>query len=287
MNTVFVGGSRHVSSLSTDVKDRLNNAIKNGHKIIVGDANGADKAVQKHLLESSYNNVTVFCSGDSYRNNLGHWNTQHVNPPKNVKGFQFYAAKDREMAREANFGLMIWDGKSAGTVLNVLRLVKAGKVAVLINVAERSATNFKSAKHWEDFLSRCSSTLRAALRDRALPGEWLPENSQQQSSFLDALGSPVEKQLDSSSEESAPIKSDDELVAAINSALASSNPNLFVDALGRLAKTRSMTKVANDAGLARESLYRSFRAAGNPEFATVLKVMKSVGLRLTARKINT
>ena len=122
MNTIFIGGSRHVSRLPSEVKKRLDNVVVSGHRVIVGDANGADKAVQKHFHDIHYDKVTVFCSGASPRNNLGTWLTHHVDAPKNAKGFQFYAAKDREMAREADFGLMIWDGKSPGTVLNVLRL---------------------------------------------------------------------------------------------------------------------------------------------------------------------
>ena len=52
MNTVFVGGSRRISRLSAQAKDRLDNVIGSGFHVLVGDANGADKAVQKHLLES-------------------------------------------------------------------------------------------------------------------------------------------------------------------------------------------------------------------------------------------
>lgn len=282
MKTVFIGGSRHISRLSAEVKGRLNNVIKNGHRVVVGDANGADKAVQKHLLESSYDNVTVFCSGDSCRNNLGQWHPHHVKPPKNAKGFQFYAAKDREMAREADFGLMIWDGKSVGTVLNVLRLVRAGKIAVFINVPEGSVINIKSIEQWESFLSRCSPALRADLRDRATPDEWAPAQAEAQPSFLDIPDLPALAPA-----EGTLTKSEEELVAAINAALASSDPASFVDALGKMARAQGMTKVAHDAGLARESLYRSFGAGGNPEFATVFKVMESVGLRLKASKADT
>jgi probable addiction module antidote protein len=41
-----------------------------------------------------------------------------------------------------------------------------------------------------------------------------------------------------------------------------------------------MTQIAKDAGLSRESLYRAFGGNGNPEFSTVLKVAKALGLRL-------
>ncbi len=123
MNTIFVGGSRRVSRLSAQARERLKNVTNSGAHIIVGDANGADKAVQKFLHDASYGNVTVFCSGNVCRNNIGEWHTHHVNAPKDLKGFDFYAAKDREMAREADFGLMIWDGISLGTLLNILRLI--------------------------------------------------------------------------------------------------------------------------------------------------------------------
>jgi probable addiction module antidote protein len=281
MNTVFVGGSRHISRLSAEVKERLKNVIKNGYDVIVGDANGADKAVQKYLFESAYENVTVFCSGEHCRNNLGKWPTQHVNPPKNVKGFQFYAAKDREMAMRADFGLMIWDGKSAGTILNVLRLARAGKISVLVNVPHKETINISNAQ-WESFLSQCSSDLKADLRARATPDEWEPKTITQQSSFFEALESPSAAPLP---ETPAPA-SEDDLAAVINAALAAGDPTSFIDALGTLARLRGMTQVAKDAGLARESLYRALSSGGNPEFTTVLRVMAAIGLRLEANKIH-
>ncbi len=274
MNTVFIGGSRHVSRLPAEVKNRLNNVISNGHHVIIGDANGADKAVQKHFSDAAYDKVTVFCSGDSLRNNLGHWTTHKVATPKSVTGYQFYAAKDREMAQKADFGLMIWDGRSAGTVLNVLRLVRAGKIAVLFSVLDKQPINIKTTADWEVFLNRCSDELRRDLRDRATADEWQPD---QQTSFLDT---PKEEQCEQC-EASAEL-SDGELARFLNAALATADPAAVVDALGNIAKSRGMTQVARDTGLARESLYRALGAGGNPEFATVLKVMSSLGLRLVA-----
>jgi probable addiction module antidote protein len=286
MNTIFIGGSRHVSRLPAEVKDRLKNVIDKRHKIIVGDANGADRAVQKYLADSAYDNVTVFCSGDTYRNNVGQWQTHYVNPSKNVKGFQFYAAKDRKMAQEADFGLMIWDGKSSGTILNVLRLIRSGKFAVLINVAEKLTINIKSAEQWEEFLSRCSPGLRADLRERSTPDEWAPTQEERQPNFLDIPKPPVSAQSISEEPESKLSKSENELKTAIDAALASADSASFLDALGNIARVRGMTKVASDTGLARESLYRAFSTTGNPEFTTVLKVMASLGLQLKASKIN-
>lgn len=205
MNTVFVGGSRHVSRLPAEFKNRLNSVIKHGHKVVVGDANGADKAVQRHLLEAAYDNVIVFCSGERCRNNLGSWKACHISPPKSAKGFHFYAEKDRAMAREADFGLMIWDGKSPGTILNVLRLVRSHKIAVLFNATDKSSFNIKSLEHWNDFLSTCSATLLADLRDRASPSEWGHSNDQQ--TLLDLVGSKSTSGRLEKNESSTPAKS--------------------------------------------------------------------------------
>ena len=55
---------------------------------------------------------------------------------------------------------------------------------------------------------------------------------------------------------------------------------MILATLGDIARARRMAVVAQEAGLGRESLYKSLSANGNPEFATVLKVMRSLGLRL-------
>lgn len=282
-NTIFIGGSRHISRLPAEIKHRLDNVINSGHRVIVGDANGADKAVQKHFLDALYNKVTVFCSGVSSRNNLGHWQTRNIDAPKSSKGFQFYAAKDREMAREADFGLMIWDGKSPGTVLNVLRLVRAGKIAVLFSVPDKRALNIKTLSDWDSFVSHLSIEMLNDLRERATPEEWQPI---EQPSLLDAASVKVEANSAPPSEPSTPAPavepSESELAGFLNAALAAADPAAVVDALGGLAKIHGMSTVAKETGLARESLYRALSSEGNPEFATVLKVLSSLGLRLSA-----
>jgi probable addiction module antidote protein len=53
-------------------------------------------------------------------------------------------------------------------------------------------------------------------------------------------------------------------------------------ALGDLARARGMTRVAHDAGLSRESLYKALSENGNPSFATILKVARALGVRLHA-----
>jgi probable addiction module antidote protein len=65
-------------------------------------------------------------------------------------------------------------------------------------------------------------------------------------------------------------------------ALEDGDPTLVAAALGDIARAKGMTQVARDAGLGRESLYKALSPAGNPEFATILKVIAALGLQLHA-----
>ena len=58
--------------------------------------------------------------------------------------------------------------------------------------------------------------------------------------------------------------------------------SLIRAALGDIARARGMSQLARDTGMAREGLYKALSADGNPEFATVMKVVRALGLRLHA-----
>ncbi|MBK7001872.1 MAG: putative addiction module antidote protein [Rhodoferax sp.] len=55
-------------------------------------------------------------------------------------------------------------------------------------------------------------------------------------------------------------------------------------ALGDIARARGMSQLARDTGLAREGLYKALSADGNPEFSTIMKVIKALGLKLNATR---
>ena len=78
------------------------------------------------------------------------------------------------------------------------------------------------------------------------------------------------------------LETEEDIVAYLGAALDEGDPALIAAALGDLARAKGMTIVAADAGLGRESLYQALSPDGNPEFATVLKVMRALGLRLHA-----
>ena len=78
------------------------------------------------------------------------------------------------------------------------------------------------------------------------------------------------------------LETEEDIVAYLEAALDEGDPGLIAAALGDIARAKGMTIVAADAGLGRESLYKALSPDGNPEFATVLKVMRALGLRLHA-----
>lgn len=155
--TVFVAGSRQISRLPGEVKKRLDSMIEKGFQIFVGDANGADKAVQRYLADKSYPNVLVHCMKDHCRNNLGNWPTRQVVAPRGVKGFDYYSLKDRAMAEAAEYGLMLWDGKSKGTVNNVVNLSRDHKPVVVYIAPTRQFRTIKSFDDLKDLLAEGDS----------------------------------------------------------------------------------------------------------------------------------
>ena len=78
------------------------------------------------------------------------------------------------------------------------------------------------------------------------------------------------------------LNSDESLAEYINAALETGDPAFIADSLGVVARANGMSKLARQTRLGRESLYKALCVGGNPEFATVLKVMKALGLSLTA-----
>jgi len=163
MTTVFIGGSRNVSHLDEDVRQRLDRIIEKHFPVIIGDANGADKAVQTYLKSRGYHNVEVFCMEGKCRNNVGPWPSRAVPAPHNTRDFKYYAAKDRVMAAEASVGFMLWDGKSMGTLANAARLIGRRKKVVVYNASEKTFADLTCEADWREFLSSCPPDLRERL----------------------------------------------------------------------------------------------------------------------------
>lgn len=76
------------------------------------------------------------------------------------------------------------------------------------------------------------------------------------------------------------LDTEDEVAAYLNAALEDGNPAILQAALGDVAKARGMSTIARQAGLGRESLYKSLSLEGNPSWATITKVLNALGLEL-------
>jgi len=79
------------------------------------------------------------------------------------------------------------------------------------------------------------------------------------------------------------LETEEDMAAYLEAALEEDDPALFTAALGDIARAKGMTLIARESGLGRESLYKALSADGNPEFATVMKVVRSLGLKLHAK----
>lgn len=72
------------------------------------------------------------------------------------------------------------------------------------------------------------------------------------------------------------------MVAYLNAALEEGDPRLTIAALEDMARAKGRAEVAQETGMGRENLYKLLSVNDNPEFATVLKVVRALGLRLQA-----
>jgi hypothetical protein len=165
MVKVFIGGSQSIRKLPASVAARIDNIVGGGFTVLIGDARGADTCVQKYLAEKAYANALVFCTG-ACRNNAGGWKTIVISANAGERSFDFYALKDREMASEADYGLMVWDGKSKGTLNNVLNLLDENKSALVFFSPEESFHTIRNAEDISAILAKCNKRALAIFEEK-------------------------------------------------------------------------------------------------------------------------
>lgn len=80
------------------------------------------------------------------------------------------------------------------------------------------------------------------------------------------------------------LRTDEDMVDYLQACLdeAGDDAAFIAKALGVIARAKGMTQLARDTGLGRESLYKALSGEGNPSFATILKVMSALGIKLHA-----
>lgn len=132
---IFISGSKSISKLPELAKIFIDQFIENNDEILVGDCYGVDAAVQKYLESKGYRNVTIYCSGETPRNNFVTEAKVHscVEAAKGLTGSAFHYVKDIQMAQDCDQALIIWNGKSKGTGENIRRIKEMGKPYRIIN----------------------------------------------------------------------------------------------------------------------------------------------------------
>ncbi len=183
MTTVFIGGSRNVRVLDEEAKRHIDRMVAQRLPVVIGDAAGADKAVQVYLHQLQYRRVEVFCMNGRCRNNIGQWPVRAVTSRRRRRDRRYYAAKDRLMAQEADAGFMIWDGHSVGTLANVARLALQGKTVVVYLVASQRVARLVQDSDWERFLSECPDTARERVEEELQAEEREPASPSEASLF--------------------------------------------------------------------------------------------------------
>ena len=82
------------------------------------------------------------------------------------------------------------------------------------------------------------------------------------------------------------LETEEDMAAYLEAALEDGEPTLVAVALGDIARAKGMSQIARETGLGRESLYKALSPDGNPEFSTILKVVRALGLRLHATSVD-
>lgn len=79
---------------------------------------------------------------------------------------------------------------------------------------------------------------------------------------------------------SAYLDNEEVIAEYLTAALEDGNPDVFLAAVGNVAKAHGMGAIAESTGLGRESLYKAFAPGAKPRYDTVLKVLQSLGVKL-------
>lgn len=156
--TVFISGSLSVTELSDFAKAHVRSIVTSRMNVLIGDAYGADKAIQQELYKKyDYPFVTVYASNGKARNNVGNRKVKAVDVPSGVYGRTYYEQKDIAMSRDCDFGFMLWDGKSKGTLNNIRRLIGMNKISIVCLSYTRKSYKIETEQQLNNMLSEINS----------------------------------------------------------------------------------------------------------------------------------
>lgn len=161
---IFIAGARSVTHLDESVQKRMYTIYQKGYDVLVGDCYGVDTCVQNYYANLRYNNVMVYATGGRARNNIGNWTIKSITAGANISGFDFYRQKDIAMAKEADYGFMIWDGESKGTLSNIVQLITQNKKVLIYMTKHNQMMVASSTDEFEKILAFCPAKTAALYR---------------------------------------------------------------------------------------------------------------------------
>ncbi len=168
---IFIGGSRGIKNLDRAVYASLEAMYKSsiyklgenkeGDEVLIGDADGVDRLVQEFYHKLKRRSVTVFACEGKARNNVGGWNVENVEVTSTHKDFSYYSQKDIAMARAADCGFMVWNGKSKGTLCNIINLVHLNKKVAVYFTPTKEIIAIENTNELKALIERCCENTRS------------------------------------------------------------------------------------------------------------------------------
>ena len=152
--TVFISGSSKTQfddspyykrELPKPIQNKINQYMKQGKTILVGDAPGIDRQVQDYLNDHDYKDVEVYSPGTEVRYNANpEWKTNTVNVPNaEMNSGEWLAGKDKAMSERADEGLaIVLDNGSKATRNNIERLEDQNKNCDVYQLNEDGSENW-------------------------------------------------------------------------------------------------------------------------------------------------
>lgn len=152
---VFISGSISIKKLNTEVVFSLEKIMRNELQVLVGDAKGVDSIIQNYFNKHGYYNVVVY-SIEGYPRYIAskEFEFKKINVPSCIVGArQMQSQKDIVMTDDADFSLIIWDGKSKGSYANIIRSLKQDKgTKVFLTKIDTFLPKSKVNKNEVDFI---------------------------------------------------------------------------------------------------------------------------------------
>lgn len=184
MKTVFVAGSITIKKLDPQIVERLKKIVDQQFRVVVGDATGVDSSVQQELLQMGCSEATVFSSSPKPRNNLGSWPVHVVHTDHTPGTRAFFTAKDIKMAEAADYGLMVWDTKSPGTLSNVIELLSRKKYSVVFINKTKEFVVIKEPTDIDYLVNRMSASALEKVEEKIKLSERLSRLKNQQMTLI-------------------------------------------------------------------------------------------------------